>query len=289
MKSDTLKWLDDGLPMLESGVWTEQKYVTLFNYLEIFSTGMKKMWGRRIYVDLYSGPGCTKVEGTARVLKGSPLLALSVKTPFDKYLFCEVIPDSLEALKQRVTKLGSSAEVSYIAGDCNERVDDIIGQIPESSKSNTVLTFCFVDPFDLSIQLKTLRKLADARRIDFLVLLALFMDANRNEKHYTSRENRKVDLFLNSSGWREEWSEYRTSDDSFPRFLARQFERKMLELGYLRSAQNTKEFRSAEKNLPLYHLAFFSRNQRGYDFWKKGTSYSTPQMPLDFREISKRS
>jgi three-Cys-motif partner protein len=282
MKSDALRWLDDGLPMLESGVWTEQKYLTLFNYLEIFSTGMKKTWGRRIYVDLYSGPGCTRVEGTARVLKGSPLLALSVKTLFDKYLFCEVIPRSLEALEQRVTKVGRSAEVRYIAGDCNESVDDIIREIPESSRSSTVLTFCFVDPFDLSIQLKTLRKLAGARRIDFLVLLALFMDANRNEKHYTSLENRKVDLFLDSSGWRDEWSEYKTRDDSFPRFLARQFEKRMIEVGYLKSGQNTKEFRSSEKNLPLYHLAFFSRSQRGYDFWKKGTSYSTPQLSLDF-------
>ncbi len=70
-------------------------------------------------------------------------------------------------------------------------------------------------------------------------------------------------------------------DDSFPRFLAQEFERRMIEIGYLEAGQNTKEFRSTEKNLPLYHLAFFSRSKRGYDFWRKGTSYSTPQMSLD--------
>jgi len=289
MKIDALKWVDDGLPMLESGMWTEQKYLTLFTYLEIVSTGMKKVWGRRIYVDLYSGPGCTRIEGTTRVLKGSPLIALSVKSLFDKYLFCEMIPQSVEALKKRVTNLKPSAEVTYLPGDCNECVDDIVAQIPEPSKSNTVLTFCFVDPFDLSIQFKTLRKLADARRIDFMVLLALFMDANRNEKHYTSLENKKVDLFLDSSRWRDEWSEYKAKDDSFPRFLAHEFEMRMIEIGYLKSTQNTKEFRSSEKNLPLYHLAFFSRSQRGYDFCKKGTSYSTPQIPLDFKVVTKGS
>lgn len=281
MKSDSLTWIDDGLAVLESGAWTEQKYLTLFNCLEIFSTGMKKKWGKRIYLDLYAGPGCARIEGSGRLLRGSPLLALSVKSRFDKYIFCEMMPDSLDALEKRVSKLDPSAQVAYVPGDCNVSIDDIIRQIPQYSKSSTVLTFCFVDPFDLSVQFKTLRKLAENRATDFMVLLALFMDANRNEKHYTNPQNTKVDLFLDSSNWRTVWEGQRSKDGSFPRFLAQEFEKKMLDIGYLRSYQNTKEFRSTEKNLPLYHLAFFSRSQRGYDFWKKGTSYSTPQISMD--------
>jgi len=267
--------------MLESGSWTENKYLTLFNYLQIFSTGMRRSWGKRIYIDLYAGPGCARIEGTTKIFKGSPLLALSVKVPFDKYVFCEMVPPSLDALRKRVSLVSPSAEVTYIPGDCNESIDEIIAVIPRPLKSNTVLTFCFVDPFDLSVQFRSLRRLAEARRIDFLVLLALFMDANRNEKHYTNLQNTKVDFFLDSSDWRDDWNEYKRRDDSFPRFLASEFEKRMIEIGYLKSDQNTKEFRSTEKNLPLYHLAFFSKSERGYDFWKKGTSYSSPQISLD--------
>ncbi len=38
--------------------------------------------------------------------------------------------------------------------------------------------------------------------------------------------------------------------------------------------------RSIEKNLPLYHLAFFSRNELGRKFWKEARKYSDDQLDL---------
>jgi hypothetical protein len=37
---------------------------------------------------------------------------------------------------------------------------------------------------------------------------------------------------------------------------------------------------SSEKNLPLYHLAFFSKHPRGYQFWKEACKYGTEQLTL---------
>jgi hypothetical protein len=78
MKSDVLGWQDDGLFCLDAGPWVVNKYQTLFDYMQMFSTGMKGRWGKRAYIDLYSGPGCVRERTTGRMMKGSPLLALGI-------------------------------------------------------------------------------------------------------------------------------------------------------------------------------------------------------------------
>jgi hypothetical protein len=67
---------DDRLPCSEVGAWAENKYTLVGLYDRLFSTGMKKKWQTRVYIDLYSGPGFVRVRGTGRMLMGSPLLAL---------------------------------------------------------------------------------------------------------------------------------------------------------------------------------------------------------------------
>jgi hypothetical protein len=64
-------------------------------------------------------------------------------------------------------------------------------------------------------------------------------------------------------------------------FLAQEFANRMAALGYLPiGLDKMKEIRSNEKNLPLYHLAFFSKHPRGYDFWGKVLTYGTDQLSL---------
>jgi hypothetical protein len=41
-----------------------------------------------------------------------------------------------------------------------------------------------------------------------------------------------------------------------------------------------KEVRSDEQNLPLYHLALFSRHPRGYEFWTEVLKYSDDQLSM---------
>jgi three-Cys-motif partner protein len=281
MDNEELEWQDDGLQMWETGPWAEKKYRVLYNYMQMFSSGMKKLWDKRVYVDLYAGCGCVKVEGSGKVLKGSPLLALSVSHPFDKYIFCEKGDDKnpwqINTLKSRIGKLSIGKDVEIVEGDCNENIDEIISKIPKKH-GQKVLTFCFVDPFSLNLHFDTLEKLAIKHRVDFLVLLALMMDANRNVVHYEKEESEKIDLFLDEPKWRDRWNAIKTQDKSFPRFLAKEFENKMLSIGYKKTLKrNTFEIKSSEKNLPLYHLAFFSRHERGYEFWNNGSAYADDQ------------
>jgi len=282
MTKEKLIWSPDGWDVNASHVWAEEKYGLLSNYIEIFARAMKERWDKRVYIDLYSGPGCTLVSETGRWLKGSPLLAMSVEEPFDKYIFCEKDASKIESLRKRVQSHFSHLDVTFIEGDCNLNVDEILRAIPKHSSGQKVLSFCFVDPFSLDLQFKTMSDLA-SRFVDFLVLLALDMDGRRNLKNYVSPKSTKIDLFLGMSNWRARWQIFSQTDDSFQRFLATEFEEQMISLGYLKHSKgNTRHISTPDHNLPLYHLAFFSRNRLGYKFWDECLRYSSDQQSFQF-------
>ncbi len=273
---------DDGLPCSEVGPWAEDKYTLVALYDKLFSTGMKNKWPTRVYVDLYSGPGFVRVRGTNRTMVGSPLLALDVPDPFDKYIFCESDPVRLSALESRVRRLFPQSSAHYVPGDCNEKIGEICANIPPSSREHGVLSFCFVDPYDISIRFSTVRRLS-SYYMDFLFLLALQMDANRNIEHYLKPDNSKVDEFLDLPGWRERWKIAEGQGVSFPRYLAEEYSKQMEKLGYLPVPwHKMKQVRSDERNLPLYRLALFSRHPLAQEFWDEVLCYSSDQGSLPF-------
>ena len=272
---------DDGLYYEDNvGAWVEDKYRLVSLYETLFSTGMKHKWEKRVYIDLYSGPGLVRLRGTSRFLWSSPLLALQVKDPFDKYVFCESDAAALDALRRRVEKHFPQADVCYVSGDCNANVAEVCSKIPKPSKDSKVLSFCFVDPYDLSVKFSTISKIAD-RFVDFLILLALGMDANRNYEHYVEGDSTKIDEALGNREWRERWKAVGIRRGDFRPFLAGEFCRSMESLGYLKKPlDRMKLVRSVEKNLPLYYLALFSRSETAFKFWNDVLTYSTDQKNL---------
>ena len=270
---------DDGLPCLEVGAWAEEKYRLVALYDGLFSTGMKNKWETRVYIDLYAGPGFAHVRGTSRILLGSPLLALQIPDQFDKYIFCESGADRVAALQQRVNRLFPGADAHYVSGDCNEKVEEICANIPSSSREHGVLSFCFVDPYDISIRFSTVKRLS-SYYMDFLFLLALQMDANRNLEHYLNPDNSKIDEFLDLPDWRERWRIAEGQGTRFPRYLAEEYSGQMEKLGYLPVAWHKMKQVRSEKNLPLYRLALFSRHPLAHQFWDEVLRYSSDQRSL---------
>jgi three-Cys-motif partner protein len=271
---------DDGLPTPEVGPWVEEKYELVNRYNRQFSTGMKRKWDCRVYIDLYAGAGRSKIRGTGRILEASPLLALGVPDKFDKYIFCEKDRSLIQALRQRVLNQYQEIDVAYVEGDCNEKVSEIISKIPAHSSKRKVLSFCFIDPFDISIEFETIRALSQ-RFMDFLIVLAVGMDATRNEQFYTRPNNKRVDSFLGVIDWRTRWQEASVKGITFRLFLCQEYANQMETLEYKKvPLTKMKEVRSDEKNLPLYHLAFFSKHDLGYEFWDQVLKYSTDQQSL---------
>lgn len=272
---------EDGLIVPEVGAWAEDKHRLVSLYSSLFSSGMKDKWDNRVYMELYAGAGYARIRGSAKLIAGSPLRAVLTKDPFDKYVFCEEVSDKLAALKKRVSRLAPAADVGYVEGICDLHTDDILAAIPHGSRGNTVLTLCFADPFDIGLKFETIRTLAEDRYVDFLITLALGMDANRNYEHYVREDASKIDDFLGSDSWRQRWATAQWDAVNFTRFLADEFTRSMATLQYIPPPFYTmKEVRSYEKNLPLYRLALFSRHELAYKFWDQVLKYGTNQRSL---------
>ncbi len=271
---------DDGLACPEVGPWTEDKHRLVSLYATMFSKGMKTKWDQRTYVELYAGAGYSRIRGTHKIILGSPLRALGAEQPFDKYVFCEAISKNIQALKTRVNRHFPSAKVAYVEGDCDLKARDILAEIPVGSRDNTVLTLCFADPFDIGLKFDTIKTLS-SRFVDFVVLLALYSDANRAYKRYVMEDASKVDEFLGSATWRDRWRIAEADGVLFPKFLAIEFAASMETLGYLPTPiHKMKRVRSDEKNLPLYYIALFSRHELAHDFWDDALKYGTDQLEI---------
>jgi three-Cys-motif partner protein len=269
---------DDGLFRYDVGGWAETKHSLVGLYDRLFSTGMKNKWDCRVYIDLYAGPGLLKIRGTNRLIWGSPMHALSVPDPFDKYIFCDNNAEALEALQKRVATHFPNAPASFVVGSCDDQVEQICREIPRFSSKFRVLSFCFVDPNDISIKFSTIKRLADYL-IDFLFLLALDMDANRAREAYLEPSNRKIDEFLGESDWRKRWEHSPKRD--FRRFLAEEYAKRMRTLQYLPlDFEKMKQVRADDNNRPLYRLALFSKHKLAYEYWDQVLKYSDPQLNL---------
>lgn len=270
---------DDDLYIDDVGAWAKEKYNLVGQYCHVFTKSMRKKWNNLVYIDLFTGSGYARIRETKKIVKNSALISLSIPFPFTKYIFCEKDEVKYNALINRVRRDYGFFNVEVLNGDCNLIVDDIIKLIPEPSKKNTVLCFCFVDPYSLNLNFSTIRKLSKYK-IDFLILLALGMAARRNQQNYLNEENNSVDLFLDNTNWRKNVN-LNISPNDFLKFLADEYKKNMLNLNFQKDVIYH-EVRSSDKNLSLYHLAFFSRDELGNHICKEVQKYSNGQESFNF-------
>ena len=107
------------------------------------------------------------------------------------------------------------------------------------------------------------------------------MDANRNYVQYLKSRNKIVDDFLGNESWREKWQDPSNDKISFEEFFVNQFNESMCNMGYINPGiEQCCPIRSDKKNLLIYRLTLYSRNQLGKKFWKETKKYSNPQRQL---------
>ncbi len=117
--------------------------------------------------------------------------------------------------------------------------------------------------------------------MDFLILIPSFMDANRNVIQYAMETNISIEDFTGVTDWREHWEKDERKGIKFGQFLPDLFGNKMRKLDYIyKGHESTIMIRSHDKNLPLYHLAFFSKHETGMRFWRQARKYSNDQIDL---------
>ncbi len=271
-----MKTEEDGLITPEVGTWAENKYKHVEYYADLFTKSMRDKWECLVYVDLFSGAGKAKIKDTNKIIDALPLRVLKLPVKFDKYIFCDKDKKKTEALTHRVEKY-SSNNITIINGDTNYEVNNCLTKIPLHSKDKKVLCFCVVDIFAVSnLKFSTLELLSE-RFVDFLVLIPSMMDANRFLFQYIKPDSNIMAEFLGDDEWRKEWAEI-NNKITFGHFLVTKFGKQMKKLRYHDcKIEDTVLIRSDDNNLPLYHLAFYSRSLLGVKFWKQAKKYVNRQ------------
>lgn len=286
MKIDESELLQaDDLVLPEVGSWAKEKHRKVAYYCSLFSKSMKNKWDCRVYIDLFASAGKGKIRATEEIILGSPLLALNLDLGFDRHLFCESDDASMQALQARVARHFPDAECAFVQGDTNDNVQAILSAVPAFNKDFKGLSLCFVDPYKKGeLHFSTIEQIASNLYVDFLVLIPSFMDINRNLHNYTRVSDHSLDIYLGTDAWRAAWESRSRSSQSFGLFIADQFGLQMQRLGFIYEGLEDMELvrMGSDQNLPLYHLAFFSKNQRGLTFWRETVKRTNDQLRMPF-------
>jgi three-Cys-motif partner protein len=270
--------IDDGLYIPEVRRWSEEKYNLLGAYMEIFTTTMSRKWPTLVYIDMFAGAGYAKIKSSGKILKSSPLIALELPQKFSKYIFCEADARRFKALEMRVKRDYPTENIILIHGDVNDNIDIVKSHIPRYSKGKGVLSFAFVDPFSLNLNFSTIATLGRSFKVDFLILMALGMDANRNFVNYVRSNHTKISEFIGYENWTDDRDQFNSSKE-FIRYLSSTYDKNMIKLGY-KKPEKKQEIRSYTKNLSLYYLALYSKHELGNKFWKEMQKYTDNQLGL---------
>jgi three-Cys-motif partner protein len=260
----------DGLPARVVREWARRKHHYLERYADIFATGMKK-FPRRAYLDLFAGPGRCFEKETGETYDGSPLIGL--RRNFTDHIYVELEDKAAAALDARCSPWKRERYVTVIPGDCNAKIDEVIGHLPRFG-----ITFAFIDPTNWQISFDTIRRLTATRRVDLLV--SFF---GPSMKRVAALDQPRVDAFFGTKAWQTD-----------PRFLGPDhrptlsgllacYREQLAGIGYLNQISAREIEVKNSKNVPMYLMAFFSKHPLGYTFWDRITTEDEKgQIALDW-------
>jgi hypothetical protein len=156
---------DEGLKSRKVHVHSADKAHHAHYYADIVGTGMKKAYGGPLaWVELFSGPGRLYVVEEERFRAGSPVEALSIRDPFQHYVFCDLSDACVASLEARV---GGRPGVHVLQGDANaaDLHDRVASVVPRNA-----LVVLYADPEGLDFDLDTVRYFADRyKHLDLLI------------------------------------------------------------------------------------------------------------------------
>jgi len=210
---------NDGLPSRSSGPWVKEKLFYIKQYIDTFEIAMRqKSWRKRIYIDLFAGPGKCQIKGTQEYLLGSPLLALTTRHPFTDYFFVDSDNEKIDVLCQRV---GSVSGVKSLVGDANlkvyEIVDTISGIDAEFIKGAwSSLNLAFLDPQGLELEWNTVATLAKLKKMDLIIHYSQHGIKRLAKNCYDASNETVVDKFFGGSQWRDIYARNREKGIHLP-------------------------------------------------------------------------
>lgn len=205
---------------------TRKKLETVEKYLGAFTTALKKQGFELLYVDACAGSGSSipksalagrradegqkgllqeaePVADTDQIIVGSAIRALGVQHPFDRYLFNDVKPSNVRALRKQVKEHFGHLEnrVAITQGDANAMLSGLC----ERTNWRATRAVVFLDPFGLQIRFDTLQKLALTKAVDLWYLVPVFAMYRqvRGDGGVLDDGGKSVDDALGTTAWRD--------------------------------------------------------------------------------------
>jgi len=258
---------DDGLPADQVGAWVADKHRILKAYLDYQAHARVNFLGPRrggaAYIDVFCGPGRSRIRNTNTFVDGSPVVAwkasVDQQAPFTKLYIADKDTVRRDVCAERLRRL--NAPVVVVDGEALEAARSIAEWVDQSGLHG--LHFAFVDPYSLgALRLELLKTLSQIQRIDLLVHLSA-MDLFRNLDVELAGERAEFDAF--APGWRDNVPDGLPMADQ-RRAAIDYWKHRIDEMGMAASSE-MHAIRNSQ-NRDLYWLLMLSRHQLAQKFWK---------------------
>jgi three-Cys-motif partner protein len=248
--------------LLEVRAHSRKKYSIVRKYLnacKIFSN----VYQNFAYVDTHGGTGQVIDLETKEIIDASVLTAAKLQPSFPCYVV-EIDPDNYNVLRRATSKFPN---VTLFLGDCNEKIDEILGIIPKGQK----FIFCFLDPDGLvyhgknfichQLRDETVEKIAKFPRTEVLInvpILAIMRDAGYIQSYPEAPSSIKMEGHITVLFGTDRW---KTIDPGDYKSFGRLYISERLEQRY--KYKGAILIRSVLTRGPLYYLVYGSNSERG--------------------------
>ena len=192
---------------------TDLKLWLVEAYLKQFTTALHRKFPELWYFDAFAGTGERTVRVAARDgdlfdepvpesverRRGSASIAIDVKPPFDRIVFVEKRPKSIEALRA-LRDEHADRKIEVIAGNANRELIEVIGR----ADWRRIRAVMFLDPYGMNVDWETLKAVAITRAIDVWYLFSLsglYRQAARKAEAIDNTKRAAITRILGTDEW----------------------------------------------------------------------------------------
>jgi three-Cys-motif partner protein len=256
---------EHGLLVEHVGPWAIDKLKIVTDYIQASGAARRRyLESGAAYIDVFCGPGRSRVRTTGKLIDGSPVAAFKkAKTSLGQFTSVNISDadaELLTAAERRLSTLGAPVKVT--PGPASLAMPKIVQGL-----SRYGLHFAFLDPHNLgTLSFDLFECLAKLKRIDIIVHVSL-SDLQRNADRYTSDAHDQFDKFA------PRWREHIGTDmnqGSLRAAILRYWSEKVMNLGLPRAKHC--ELITGTQSQRLYWLILLSRHPLAHSLWSKISS-----------------
>lgn len=193
------------------GLHTGRKLDVVAKYLAAYVTVMKKQSFELLYFDGFAGSGASTASGTdialetglfdtREIIEGSPVRALNIDPPFDRYIFIDANEANVASLQKVIDAHVNGERAILRSGDANAQIAQFCNWLDRQKMARAVV---FLDPFGLAVRWETITRLAATGKVDLWYLVpvhGMSRQIKENGEFLPSAD--RIDELWGSNAWR---------------------------------------------------------------------------------------